>query len=274
MPEVETIKNELLPCVGATVIHVDLIDSKVVSGINVEKFCRMVEGQMVKNIERRGKYLIFLLSNSYSLAIHFRMTGSLLLGSGNIDRYSRARFRLSSGEYLTLRDPRRFGTMKLVKVIGELTGKLGPEPLDESFTPEVLERSLSRHRIPIKAALLDQNIIAGIGNMYADESLFAAHIHPLRKADLLSHEEVQSLCSSIKEILQQAISNKGASVDTYIRPGGQIGMAQFKFNVAHRYGKACRVCGTSIQRIMVRSRGTYFCPECQPSQPSIQRSLM
>ena len=223
----------------------------------------MVAGQAVEKLERRGKYLIFLLANGYSLVVHFRMTGALLLGSKNIDRHTRAVFHLSIGEHFVFRDPRRFGVMRLLQDIDDLTGKLGPEPLSENFTPNVLARGLSNHHIPIKAALLDQGLSAGIGNMYADESLFASHIHPLRKADALSPEEISNLHRSIQKILRLAISDKGASVDTYVRPDGQEGTAQFKFNVAHRYGKACPVCGAPIQRIMVRNRGTCFCPGCQ-----------
>jgi len=135
--------------------------------------------------------------------------------------------------------------------------------LEARFTPAVLRQNLSKHRIPIKAALLDQSIIAGIGNMYADEALFAAKIHPLKRADTLSLEEIEALYSSIREVLGSAIDTKGASVDTYVRPGGQLGTAHFDFKVAHRGGKCCLSCGTPIQRILVRNRGSYFCPNCQ-----------
>jgi len=270
LPEVETIKNELLPhVVGFSITDVDVLDDRVVERMSGGEFRRMVAGQAVEKLERRGKYLIFLLANGYSLVVHFRMTGALLLGSGNIDRYARAVFHLSSGEHFVFRDPRKFGVIRLLEDIDDLTGKLGPEPLSENFTPDVLARILSKHHIPIKAALLDQHLIAGIGNMYADESLFASHIYPLRKADALSPEEISNLYRSIQKILQLAINDKGASVDTYVRPDGQAGTAQFKFNVAHRYVKACPVCGAPIQRIMVRNRGTYYCPGCQPSEQEL-----
>jgi formamidopyrimidine-DNA glycosylase len=146
----------------------------------------------------------------------------------------------------------------------DVVGKLGPEPFDESFTPGALGQRLSRHHISVKAALLDQGIVAGIGNMYADEALFAARIHPLRKADALSPEEVQTLHHCVRRVLQAAISNKGASVDTYVRPEGELGTAHFDFKVAHRGGEPCPICGSTIERVPVQNRGTYFCPRCQP----------
>jgi formamidopyrimidine-DNA glycosylase len=141
--------------------------------------------------------------------------------------------------------------------------KLGPEPLDKSFTPAVLKERLGRHHIPIKAALLNQCIVAGIGNMYADEALFAARIHPLRKTDDLSPKEVRTLHNNIRRILRAAISSKGASVDTYIRPEGELGTAHFDFKVAHKEGEPCPVCGCPIERCVVQNRGTCFCPRCQ-----------
>jgi len=155
------------------------------------------------------------------------------------------------------------GVIWLVEDAEAVVGKLGPEPLSESFTPHVMARRLSRHHIPVKAALIDQSIIAGIGNMYADEALFAAGIHPLRKADTLSVKEIQKLYRSIREVLSSAIASKGASVDTYVRPEGQLGRAQLDFRVAHREGQSCPLCSTRIKRIVVRNRGSYFCPNCQ-----------
>jgi len=265
LPEVETIKNELSPwVVGQSFTQVAIFDTALVPGSSAEEFCHKLIGQTIQGLERRGKYLIFNLANQ-ALIMHFRMTGVLLLNPGGTDRYARAAFRLSNGTRVVFSDLRRFGVMRLVENVATVVGKLGPEPLSESFTPEVLARLLNKHRLPIKAALIDQGIIAGIGNMYADEALFAARIHPLRKADALSAHEIQSLYRSIREVLCSAIGNKGASVDTYVRPGGQIGTAHFHFKVAHRGGELCPVCHTPIQRTLVRNRGTYFCPNCQPA---------
>ena len=265
LPEVETIKNELAPwVVGQSFTQVTILDTELVCGGSAEEVRRGLIGQKVESLGRRGKYLIFHLSNGRSLIIHLRMTGSLLLNPKEVERYARAVFHLSNGHRFVFRDRRRLGLMWLVDDANTVVGKLGPEPLDESFTPGTLGQRLSRHHIPVKAALLDQGIVAGIGNMYADEALFAARIHPLRKADALSPEEVQNLHHCVRRVLQAAIGSKGASVDTYVRPEGELGTAHFDFKVAHRGGEPCPVCGCTIERVLVQNRGTYFCPRCQP----------
>jgi len=263
LPEVETIRVELLPwIVGQSFTQVTLLDRKLLRWPSPEEFQQLV-GQRVESLERRGKYLIFHLSSGLSLIMHLRMTGALLLNPEGSDHYARAVFHLSNDARLAFSDRRRLGAIWLGGDAGAIIGKLGPEPLAECFTAELLAKMLIKHRISIKAALIDQNIIAGIGNMYADEILFAARVHPLRRTDTLSGEEIQSLYRSIRNVLASAIGNKGASVDTYIRPGGQLGHAQFDFKVAHRKGQTCPVCHAPIQRIPVRNRGTYFCPDCQ-----------
>ena len=265
LPEVETIKNELSPrVVGQSFTQVTITDIKLVCGCSAEEVRRGLIGQRIESLERRGKYLIFHLSNGKALILHLRMTGVLLLNPRGVDRYARAVFRFSNGHRLVFSDRRRLGLIRLVDDANTVVCKLGPEPLDESFTPDILEQRLSRHHIPVKAALLDQCIVAGIGNMYADEALFAARIHPLRKADELSPEEVQTLYHCIRRVLGAAIGSKGASVDTYVRPEGELGTAHFDFKVAHRGGEPCPVCGSAIERVSIQNRGSYFCPECQP----------
>jgi len=264
LPEVETIKNELAPwVVGQSFTQVTISDARLVCGGSAEEVRRGLIGQKIESLERRGKYLIFHLSNGRSLIMHLRMTGSLLLNPKDVDRYARAGFHFSSGHRLVFSDQRRLGLIWLVDDANTVVGKLGPEPLDESFTPGILGQRLSWHHIPIKAALLDQCIVAGIGNMYADEALFAARIHPLRKADALSPEEVQTLHHCICRVLGAGIGSKGASVDTYIRPEGGLGTAHFDFKVAHRRGEPCPVCGSTVERVLVQNRGTCFCPRCQ-----------
>jgi formamidopyrimidine-DNA glycosylase len=265
LPEVETIKNELAPwVVGQSFTQVAIFDSELVCGCSAEEVRRGLIGQKVESLERRGKYLIFRLSNGQSLIIHLRMTGVLLLNPKGTDHYARAVFHLSNGHRLVFSDRRRLGLIWLVDDADAVVGKLGPEPLDKSFTPHVLLQRLSRHHIPIKAALLDQCIVAGVGNMYADEALFAARIHPLKKADALSPAKVRTLHNCIHRVLQAAINSKGASVDTYIRPEGELGTAHSDFKVAHRGGEPCPICGSPIERVLVQNRGTYFCPRCQP----------
>ena len=155
--------------------------------------------------------------------------------------------------------------MWLVKDGRSVTDKLGPEPLEPSFTPQVLAQRLHNRKAPIKALICDQSVIAGIGNMYADEALYAARIHPLRLGGSLSPEEIKRLHQAIQRILSAAIGNKGASIVNYYRPNGEPGTAHFEFKVAHGQKKNCPVHGTPIKRITVRNRGTYFCPECQPA---------
>jgi formamidopyrimidine-DNA glycosylase len=264
LPEVETIKNELAPwVVGQSFAKVTILDAKLVCGCSAREVRRGLIRQKIERLERRGKYLIFHLSNGKSLIIHLRMTGSLLLNPREDGRYVRAAFYLSNGHRFVFSDRRRLGKIWLVDDASTMVCKLGPEPLDKRFTPHILGQRLSHHHIPIKAALLDQGIVAGIGNMYADEALFGARIHPLRKAHELSIKQVQTLHNNVRRILQAAIDSKGASVDTYVRPEGELGTAHFDFKVAHRWGEPCPVCGATIERIVVQNRGTYFCPRCQ-----------
>jgi len=272
LPEVETIKTELTPWVlGQSFTEVDILDARLVCGGSAKEVRRGLIGQKVESLERRGKYLIFHLSNGKALILHFRMTGSLLLNPGEVDRYARAIFHLSSGHRLVFSDRRRLGLLWLVDEPNAVICRLGPEPLDESFTADTLGQRLSRHRIPIKAALLDQRIVAGLGNMYADEVLFAAGINPLRKADSLSLEEVLTLHNCICRVLLAGIGNKGASVATYVRPEGAPGTAHFAFKVAHKKGEPCPICGSPIEWVAIQDRGTCFCPRCQPSAGDLWR---
>ncbi len=266
LPEVETIKNELLPhVIGRQITGVTLFWQGIVRDTPVEDFRSRLLGQRVSGLGRRGKYLLFQLSSGEILVIHLRMTGSLLLNSAPSDgRFVRAIIHLSDGIELSFRDPRKFGVMWLApeeRVIGD---RLGPEPLEESFTFEVLAGRLHNRTAPIKALLLDQEFIAGIGNMYADEALFAAKIHPLRAGGSLSRAEIVKLHHAIQRVLQAAIASQGASVLNYYRPGGGLGTAHFGFSVAHRGGEFCPNCGTPIKRLAIRNRGSYFCPVCQP----------
>ena len=267
LPEVETVKNELLPhIVGHRITGITLFWEGIVRQPSVEEFCSRLIGQRLTGLARRGKYLLFSLSSGESLIIHLKMSGSLLLKplSGDPDRYIRAILHLGEDTGLYFRDPRKLGTMQLVKDDSSITSKLGPEPLEPSFTPQVLAQRLAKREAPIKAILLDQHFIAGVGNMYADEALFAAKIHPLRSGESLSPEEIERLYHAIHQVLWSAIGNKGASTNTYFRPSGERGTAHFEFKVAHCRGKTCPDCGTPIERIPIRNRGSYFCPKCQP----------
>ena len=265
LPEVETVKNELAPKIlGRRVTGIALLWGGTLRQPSVDDFRSRLIGQRVVGLGRRGKYLLLELSSGETLIIHMKMSGSLLFNSSD-GKYARAIIHMDEGVELHFRDPRKFGAMWLVKDKGTVIGKLGPEPLGDDFTFEVLAQRLKNRKAPIKALLCDQTVIAGVGNMYADEALFAARIHPLRAGGSLSQDEIRRLHHAIQQVLRLAISNKGASIVNYFRPGGEMGTAHFEFKVAHRGGEPCPNCGTPIQRLPVRNRGSYFCPQCQPN---------
>jgi len=265
LPEVETIKNCLQSRIaGRRFTGVNLIWPGMVRKPSPEEFCRRLSKQTIKDIGRRGKYLLFHLDRK-TLIIHLKMTGVLLLQPSptELHRHTRVVFYLDNDTEIHFLDQRKFGAVWLVEDEREVVDKLGPEPLTCDFTPEALSAVLSRHSIPVKALLCDQNLIAGVGNMYADEALFAARIDPEKKATALSAEEVKRLHKAILQVLTAGIGNDGASVNTYQLPDGRRGTAHQAFCVAHRYGEQCPECGATIERVRVRGRGTYFCPRCQ-----------
>lgn len=269
LPEVETIVNDLRPELeGHRFTSVSFSWPRMVLQPSAEELRRRLPGQVIKEVARRGKYLIFRLAGGEALILHLRMTGSLLLRrksdvSTVTSPYIRAVFGLDNDLELLFCDRRKLGTVSLVKDEDEVTGKLGPEPFDRGFTPEVMAQRLSKRKAPIKAILCDQEFIVGIGNMYADEALFFACIHPLRVASSLSKEEIKKLHTAIRQVLKNAIGKGGASISDYRRPGGELGSQQYAFLVAHRGDQTCKVCATPIERIPIRNRGTYFCPKCQ-----------
>ena len=267
LPEVETIKNELeLYVVGRSISGITLFWEGMLRQPSPSEFYTRINGQEITGLKRRGKYLIFSLSNGDLLIIHLKMSGSLLIGKDSSPpaKYTRAIIHLDNGTNIFFPDPRKFGTMQLVRDKDSVVGKLGPEPLAADFTPKILAKRLSKRKASIKAVLIDQSFIAGMGNMYADEALFSAGIYPLRTASILSQGEVERLYHAIQQVLWSAIANKGASIVNYLRPDGTPGKAHFQFNVAHGRGKNCPSCGMLLKRVVVRNRGTYFCPHCQP----------
>ena len=266
LPEVETIRQELAPrVVGRTIIGVDVTWERMVRTPSVSEFIERVAGRKITDISRRGKYLFFELDGGGVLMVHLKMTGALLLDSHKLDnRFIRATISLDDGSRIFFRDPRKFGVMAWHEDMSAITRALGPEPLDEDFTVDVCRSRLAGRTAPIKAVLLDQGVIAGVGNMYADEALYAARIHPLREAGGLTADETERLYHAVREVLISAIIAKGASVVNYYRPTGDSGAAHFDFKVAHGQKETCERCGAPITRLVVRGRGTYICPECQP----------
>ncbi len=265
LPEVETIKQELSPGVtGRCIIGVTLDWEGIVASPSPREFVSCLKGQCIDGIDRRGKYLLFRLSGRGLLIIHLKMSGALLLKrTDDYGKYVRAVIHLDDGSHIVFRDPRKFGRMRLADYDDPVIAALGPEPLEDDFTVSVLKERLSRRNGPIKAVLLDQPVIAGIGNMYADEALFASRIHPLKQANRLCDAELKRLYKGIRGVLKNAIDAKGASVNTYMRPDGQRGTAHQVFKVAHRRGENCPDCGGPIERRVIRGRGSYFCPRCQ-----------
>lgn len=264
LPEVETIKRDLAPdVIGRIFTIIVIFDDKPIKEYDPEEFCNRLAGQRIHSLERKGKYLIFNLSSGAALIIHLRMTGSLLLNPEQHDPCTRVIFQLDNGSRIVFSDRRRLGVISLRNDTQFLDKKLGPEPLEHDFTNKTLAMLLQKRQAPIKAVLLDQSFIAGIGNMYADEALFFASLHPLRTTNSLSEDEVDQLYKAIRRVLEEAIDSYGASINDYRRPNGEPGTAQCIFKVAHRVGKPCPVCGTIIERIPIRQRGAYFCPNCQ-----------
>lgn len=264
LPEVETIVNGLKPRVtGRTFTAVRVHDARPIQLAGLDDFCSGLIGRQVTDLERRGKYLVFSLSGGLNLIIHLRMTGALLWDPPGEERFTRVEFFFERGGRLVYTDVRRFGTMYLAAVAEDIVGKLGIEPLSAEFTTSRLGKLLHGRATPVKMILLNQQHIAGIGNMYADEALFAAGLHPLRPGGSLTKQEIKSLHGAIIEVLQKAIRNQGASVRDYRVADGGRGRAHEEFCVAHRRGLPCPVCGTPIERMVVGQRGTYYCPRCQ-----------
>ena len=264
LPEVETIRRALQPAlVGARIESVALLDPSLAGPGGADAVAGVI-GHQVNAVLRRGKHLILLLENDRAIVLHLRMTGALLLQEPEHHARVRAVLSFSTGERLRFNDMRRLGTMRVIDDVAALMQQMGPEPLDDEFTVRVLADRLLRRHMPIKAALLDQHVIAGIGNMYADEALFQSRINPLEPADELLPAQYQQLCDAIRDVLQRAIESHGASINTYWLPSGRTGSAHEAFCVAHKLGAPCPRCGTPIARIMVRKRGAYFCPKCQP----------
>ena len=267
LPEVETIRRSVEPqIVGTLVDGIELIDPSIAAPNEPESLQAAV-GATVRAVLRRGKHLILLLAGNSGLVIHLRMTGALFLCEPRDGMRVRAMLSFSNGVLLAFADNRRLGKLHYFRDLKPLLLKLGQEPLDADFTPEYLHGLLSHHRTPIKATLLDQHIVAGIGNMYADEALFESGIHPLVPANELDEWQIEHLWRAIRAVLERAIERQGASVDTYWLPNGERGSAHDAFCVAHRRGAPCPRCGTSIERVMIRKRGSYYCPSCQRGGP-------
>jgi formamidopyrimidine-DNA glycosylase len=270
LPEVETIRRQLEPALrGRRIESAEVLDERWTRPGSPAEVERALAGRRIDGVERRGKYLLLRLEGGGALAMHLRMTGNLVLDqeeSGPEPRHLRAVIRLEGGGRLLFTDVRRFG-QAVVLDDGALdeyfAARLGIEPLSEALTAEELCRLASGRRAPLKSFLLNQLGIAGIGNIYADEALHRAELHPLSPAGSMKPEHCERLREGIVETLEAGLRGGGASVDDYLDARGERGTMQDEFLVHTREGEPCPRCGTEIRRIVVAGRSTYFCPSCQ-----------
>jgi formamidopyrimidine-DNA glycosylase len=270
LPEVETIRSRLAPALaGRRFSGVSILDERLTRPEPPDVVAAELRGERVADVRRRGKYLIFEFESGRHLLVHLRMTGGFqhpTPTSSDTDPHRRALIRLDDGSDVAYRDVRRFGTW-LVLEPGELEhyldARIGGEPLEQTFTAAAFGKALAGRRAPVKSALLDQRAVAGVGNIYADEALWFARIHPLRPAGGLSQADVAALRRGIRNALRRGLERQGATLRDYRNPDGKAGRMQLDFHVYGRTGESCDRCGTPIEKIRVAGRGTWFCPACQ-----------
>jgi formamidopyrimidine-DNA glycosylase len=268
LPEVEYVARQLreeLP--GRRIISVTVGWPRTLGGMEPAEFTARVRGQMVRAIGRRGKHLIVELDGGDALVIHRRMSGNLIfLSPEERDPWARVVFGLDDGRALVFTDPRKFGRVLLMSQdeLDGLFASLGPEPLEDAFTSEELAARLRGSNRAIKAALLDQTVVVGLGNIYADEALFRAGINPLRPAASLSQDEIARLRDAIRETLLLGIEHGGTTFGRHRDIYDEAGTNLEYLNVYRRTGQPCRVCGQPIERVVIAQRSSHYCPHCQP----------
>jgi formamidopyrimidine-DNA glycosylase len=269
LPEVETIRRTLAEHVSDLRIEeIQLLWPSAVCGWEEQPFEALVTGRRIQTIDRRGKYLLIRLDKDLTLIAHMRMTGRLNYYSEKQEpeKHTHVVFRLECGE-VHFSDVRKFGRIQAIPtslcLSGSSLGKLGPEPLEAEFTPEVLRERMGKRKVSVKAALLDQHVLAGLGNIYVDESLFKAGVLPGRRADTLSGEEFSKLHQAIQNVLQAGIDAQGTSFRDYRDANGEKGSFERELLVYGRGGKPCQVCGQTLERKRLAGRTTVCCPQCQ-----------
>jgi formamidopyrimidine-DNA glycosylase len=264
LPEVETVRRRLAPRLESRRIdEADIGDARLTAPEAPSDVAGRLAGARIERLGRRGKYLLVELDRGI-LAVHLRMTGNLLLG-GTEPPFARAELRLEDGTVVHYTDVRRFGTWRLLDhgATAWLDARNGPEPLGDGFTAAGLGRALRGRRAPVKAAILDQRVVAGLGNIYADEALWRARVHPATASGAVSGPRVAALHGAIREVLQQGIEAQGASIRDFRTPDGGYGSAQERFDAYGRTGEPCPRCGAALRRIVVGGRGTHLCARCQ-----------
>jgi formamidopyrimidine-DNA glycosylase len=275
LPEVETIRRHLAPQVeGRVLTRLEVLDPRWSEPVAGDEVAAAVEGRRVEALGRRGKYLVWELEDDVHLMLHLRMTGTLLLDPPEPPRYRRVRFAFDDGQQVYLDDPRRFGTGELA-LGGDardefFAARLGVEPLSPDFTSAHLYALTKVSRAPIKAFLLDQRKVAGVGNIYADEALFRAGVHPLRPANRLTRKQVAAVRDGVVASLEAGLAAKGASIDDFRHPDGVQGTFQERFLIHLREGEPCLVCGRPVRKLRAAGRGTYVCERCQPRPRRVQ----
>jgi formamidopyrimidine-DNA glycosylase len=276
LPEVETIRRQLEPrVVDRSIAALDVVDALLTAPQDPALVAAAVVGERITGIERHGKYLEVILAHGDSMALHLRMTGRLhwrpTAPSVGAERFLRATLHLDDGATITIADARRFGRVwhipSGIDRRAYWADRVGVEPLGGGFTARRFGDLLAGRRVAIKPALLNQRIVAGLGNMYVDEALYAAGVHPLRMAGSLDDGEIRSLHRAIRDRLRVAIDAGGASIDTYRDGLGQPGRMQQLLRVHLHEGDPCLRCDTTIVKTVVAQRGTYWCPRCQPNPP-------
>jgi len=261
LPEVETFVRQLKPAlVGKTILSTDLRWNRTLATPSPRKFKEQIRGQKIIDVGRRAKYLNIQLED-FSLLVHLRMSGDLLIKNSTIglEKHDRLIIKLSGNKSLVFNDTRKFGRVWLTANPEHVLGTLGPEPFSKEFTPQWLHMALHTKKRQLKPLLLDQTFLAGLGNIYTDEALHIAKLHPVAASDSVTEAQAEALHEAIRKVLKAGIRRNGASIDWAYR-GGQF---QNYFRVYGRDGEACPVCGTKIERITVGQRGTHFCPKCQ-----------
>lgn len=275
LPEVETVRRRLLPLVGGrTIRSASILDPRLIGTADPELIERRLRGRTIRTLDRRGKYLLVRLDEGETLVSHLRMTGNWFAVADDPPAHTRATFDLGDGDRLVFADVRRFGTLELLDdraTDAYLAARLGPEPLDEDFDGAVLRAAFRDRRAPVKALLLDQRIVAGVGNIYADEALHRAGVHPARAAGRLTGRQCAALAEALRTSLEVGIAQQGASIRDFRDPAGGYGSMQESFRVYGRDGEPCPVCGAVIVKTRSAGRGTHVCPVCQP-RPRARRA--
>jgi len=258
LPEVETVARSLARIVGRRIVSAEFTCARILRG-DSDQMSAMLAGRSIRAIRRRGKFIVIELDAGHCLVVHLGMTGKLLLG-GTPGRHTHAILNLDRG-VLRYEDPRQFGKIEVSRGLPARLEQLGPEPLEVALA-EFAAR-LKRRKARIKSVLLDQRFVRGVGNIYADEALFRAGIHPLAIGARLRPDRVKRLHAAIVEVLSQAIEKGGSSISDYMDAEGRRGFFQFEHRVYQRSGEPCIVCGALIRRILVAQRGTHYCAKCQ-----------